>query len=181
MAGTLHKGVLLKCLSRDGGKLTCTVLRGGRSRKAPSPLGTPTTRGVLKTRKVRMPLAPFYSKFRDLAFEETRTVFLRNHESLPDGTYGFLEFYCNEVGCDCRRVLVQVIRPETGSRVWALINFGWETPAFYRRWTSANPDDADEMATATLDPINPQSRYSNALLRLFSDIVIRDAAYVQRL
>ena len=128
-----------------------------------------------------MPMAPFYSKFRDLAFEETRTVFLRNHESLPDGEYGFLEFYCNEVKCDCRRVLVQVIRPETGGRVWASINFGWETPAFYRRWTSGNPDDADEMASATLDPINLQSKYSDALLRLFSDSVLHDAAYVQRL
>jgi hypothetical protein len=128
-----------------------------------------------------MPLVPFYSKCRDLAFEETRTVLLRNHESLPDGTYGFLEFYCNEIGCDCRRVLVQVIRPDTGSRVWASINFGWETPTFYRRWASGNPADADEMATATLDPINLQSRHSNALLRLFSDIVLADGAYVQRL
>ena len=128
-----------------------------------------------------MPMAPFYSKFRDLAFEETRTVFLRNHESLLDGTYGFLEFYCNEIGCDCRRVLVQVIRPDTGTRVWASINFGWETPTFYRSWASGNPDDTAEMAAVTLDPINPQSRHSNALLKLFSDIVLTDAAYVQRL
>jgi len=125
-------------------------------------------------------MTPFYTKFRHLAFREMRTVTVRGHGSLPDGPYGFLEFYCNEVGCDCRRVVFHVIRPDTGTRVWASINFGWESPAFYQQWSRGDQEFAD-MAGATLDPLNPQSKHSRALMTLFQEVVAADPDYVQRL
>ena len=42
-----------------------------------------------------MPMVPFYTRFRELAFREMRTVTVHGHETIPDGNYGFLEFYCN--------------------------------------------------------------------------------------
>ena len=54
-----------------------------------------------------MPLTPFYGRFRDLAFSEMRTVALRGHETIPDGYYGFIEFYCDE-RCAC------------GARIWVI-------------------------------------------------------------
>jgi hypothetical protein len=125
-------------------------------------------------------MTPFYTKFRHLAFREMRTVIVRGRESIPDGPYGFLEFYCNEVGCDCRRVVFHVIRPDTGTRVWASINFGWESPVFYQQWSPGDPEFAD-MAGATLDPLNAQSEHSDALLTLFQEVVAADPDYVQRL
>jgi hypothetical protein len=56
-----------------------------------------------------MPMVPFYTEFPDLAAEETRYAIVRGHSRLPDGEYAFLEFYCNEPGCDCRRVFINVV------------------------------------------------------------------------
>lgn len=72
-----------------------------------------------------MPMVPFYSEFRDLAFREMHVVGVFGRESLPAGEYGLLEFYCDERGCDCRRVILHVLRSDTGRQVWASINFGW--------------------------------------------------------
>ena len=128
-----------------------------------------------------MTMAPFYTKFHDLAFREMRVLGVRSHESLPRGEYGFLEFYCTEAGCDCRRVVLHVLNAETGDRVWASINFGWESLSYYRTWTSGNAEAARDMAGATLDPLNPQTKHSRALLKLFQDVVLQDSAYVKRL
>ncbi len=128
-----------------------------------------------------MAMVPFCTRFRSLAFREMRTVLVRGWHSLPDGEYGFLEFYCNENGCDCRRVILQVVTPDTGTKAWASINFGWERPAFYKKWMSGDANAAEGMAGAMLDPLNPQTKHSTALLGLFRDVVLRDSAYVQRL
>ena len=127
-----------------------------------------------------MPMVPFFSRVGKRAFEEMRTVMVMEGTSLPSGPYGLLEFYCDEVDCDCRRVLFHVIRPDTGEKVWATINFGWETPEYYHKW-SRDGDMANEMASASLEPLGPQTKYSPELLRLFADYVQPDAAYVARL
>lgn len=128
-----------------------------------------------------MPMAPLFERFRELAFREMRSVIVPHAGIVPAGQYGFLEFYCNEPNCDCRRVLLHVVRSDTGTRVWASINFGWEAVGFYERWFHGDPEGAREMAGATLDPLNPQSVHSEGLLRLFREVVLRDAAYVERL
>ncbi len=56
-----------------------------------------------------MPFAPFHSLFPDLAARETRSIVTFNDDELPEATYGLVELYCNERGCDCRRVIFQVI------------------------------------------------------------------------
>ena len=56
-----------------------------------------------------MPFAPFYEHFLDVAREETRSlVVLKQEGRLPPGTYALTEMFCNEEGCDCRRVVFQV-------------------------------------------------------------------------
>ena len=127
-----------------------------------------------------MPMVPFFSKVGERAFKEMRTLIVMQGKSPPAGPYGLLELYCDEVDCDCRRVLFHVIRPDTGDKVWATINFGWETPEYYRKW-SRNGELADEMASASLEPLGAQTKYSPELLRLFADYAQPDAAYVARL
>src|SRR6266581_1506064 len=82
-----------------------------------------------------MPMIPFIERFPDLGGRETRSVTATQRPDLPDGEYGFVELYCDEPGCDCRRVTIDVLRPETGwSKIWATISYGWESLDFYRTW-----------------------------------------------
>ena len=50
-----------------------------------------------------MPFVPFYSRFPELGPRETRTVKILNREPLPPDTYAFVDAYCDERKCDCRR------------------------------------------------------------------------------
>src|SRR5438876_10667936 len=104
-----------------------------------------------------MPMVPFFTKVGRRAFEETRTVIVTKEQSLPAGPYGLLEFYCDEGDCDCRRVLFQVIRPETRERAWATINFGWQTPEYYRKWCH-DGGVVNEMASASLESLGRQTK-----------------------
>lgn len=126
-----------------------------------------------------MPMEQFFFLFPDLAQQETRVVHLRGHADLPDGEFGFIESYCNENNSDCRRVLINVMNPATGSKIWATINYGWESVEFYEKWIG-NKKDAIQAAEATLDPFNPQTQYSPAFLRMFQ-WMLEDEAYVERL
>ena len=127
-----------------------------------------------------MPMTPFMERFPDVGARETRSVTVTLRDDLPDGEYGFLEFYCDEPGCDCRRVMIDVLRPETGwSKIWATIGYGWESLDFYRKW-SKGASDPIEMKGPYLDPLNPQTKYSSALLDLFR-IILHSPDYVERL
>ena len=127
-----------------------------------------------------MPMTLFMEKFPEVGPRETRSVRLTHDPDLPDGEYGFFEFYCDEPGCDCRRVTVQVLRPETGwSKIWATISYGWESLEFYRQWGGHHSDPV-EMKGPYLDTLNPQSEYSPALLNLFR-VVLQSPDYVERL
>ncbi|MHB9025124.1 MAG: hypothetical protein ACYC7E_13285 [Armatimonadota bacterium] len=126
-----------------------------------------------------MPMAPFLSRFYDLAIAEMRTLIIRNYPELPDGTYGFLELYCDEPACDCRRVTIDVIEAGNPTTILATISYGWESEEFYGRWVH-NADLAKDVKGPSLDPINPQSQYSETFLRLFTE-QLNDEAYVARL
>jgi len=127
-----------------------------------------------------MPMTPFMEKFPELGARETRSVTVTDQPDLPDGEYGFTELYCNEPGCDCRRVTIIVLRPETGwSKTWATIGYGWESLDFYREWGGAHSDPI-EMQGPCLDSLNVQTKYSSALLDLFR-VLLQSPDYVERL
>jgi len=126
-----------------------------------------------------MAMAAFASRCLEVAATEKRSLTFRGHSDLPDGQYGFLEMYCDEVGCDCRRVVLQVRSPDPSSPIWATINFGWESEAYYVNWMK-NKDLAREACGANLDPLNPNSPLAPVLLDMFVNVVADDA-YVERL
>jgi hypothetical protein len=127
-------------------------------------------------------MAPFFSRFPALAARETRTIkLLEPTAGLPAAEYGFLELYCNEPTCDCRRVLLQVRRSDHPDKVLATINYGWENEDFYAEWLHGDREGARELVSASLDPLNPQSKHSPALLAVFRHIVLQDRSYVDRL
>ncbi len=113
-----------------------------------------------------MPATPFISKFPDLGRQTMLASFSRGRPGVPDGHYGFLEIYCDEKGCDCKRVLIAVITPKNPSEFLAMISYNW--------------DDADPDAhVPVLEPYNRQGRYAKGLLNLFRD-VLETPGYIEQ-
>jgi len=130
-----------------------------------------------------MPYAPFHQYFPELAKRETRSVaiFERELDGLPRGQYGLLELYCDEPGCDCRRVMFIVVTPQ-GRDPLAVIAYGWETRAYYARWMGDDdPRIVRELKGPVLNLGSPQSRLGPAILDLVKNVVLADEAYVERL
>lgn len=127
-----------------------------------------------------MPMTPFMERFKELGASETRSLTITGRDDLPDGEYGFIELYCNEPDCDCRRVMVAVLRPETGWKFWATINYGWESVEFYQKWSGAPAQDRFLWQGPFLDPLAEQTQYSPVLLDLFK-FLLESPDYVQRL
>jgi hypothetical protein len=127
-----------------------------------------------------MPMIPFMERFPEVGARETRSVTVPPRQDLPEGEYGFVELYCDEPGCDCRRVMIDVLRPETGwSKIWATISYGWESLDFYRKWSGGGSDPIQSKGPY-LDLLNPQTKYSPALLNLFR-FLLQSPDYVARL
>lgn len=134
-----------------------------------------------------MPMAPFHLEFRDLAFREMRGIDIMEEsgitgeDAIPTGHYAFVESYCDEPGCDCRRAYLSVVPGDWGE-VMATISYGWEEAGFYRHWNGRpwDEDDVREMTGPSLARLSPQSRYAPTLLELFRDVVL-DQDYRDRL
>lgn len=129
-----------------------------------------------------MPYVPFYSLFPEIAKRETRSVMLLqpSDAGLPPGDYGFLEFFCDETGCDCRRVFFCVMS-ERRRDVEAVIAYGWESPEFYRRWMGSNdPRDIAGLKGPILNLCSPQSAIASAILDMFQETLLPDRAYMDR-
>jgi hypothetical protein len=127
-----------------------------------------------------MGLVPFVLRFPELGEAETRQLHTRNHPGLPDGTYGFVELFCDDPKCDCRRAMINVYQHATPLRHLATINYGWESLDFYIKWMHGNIEMARESHGAWLDPLNPQSDYSDELLKQFK-LMLEDEAYAARI
>lgn len=134
-----------------------------------------------------MPFVPFYDLFPDLAKRETRvlTVLPDAPLPLPPGEYSFVELFCDESKCDCRRAFFTVFSMPA-KKTEAIISWGWEDAAFYRRWfkfDKASANDAHiiaQMQGPVLDFSSPVTRTANALLELFANVLLADPLYVER-
>jgi hypothetical protein len=110
-------------------------------------------------------------RFPDVARHETRSVTIGPDDTeLPADDYLFVEYYCADPSCDCRRVLIAVMSARHRAQI-ATINHAFEPPS---------ADDLEEDQTF-LDPLNPQSDLSPALLELFEVVALGDEAYCRRL
>jgi hypothetical protein len=116
-----------------------------------------------------MGFIPFYEVEPELAEHETRTItVLVTQSELPEGTYGLIESFCPDPACDCRRVMFNIACEEQLERGYlATISSGF--------------DRDDDMAGPFLDPLNPQSEYSEELLETVTTAALSDTRYVERL
>jgi hypothetical protein len=127
-------------------------------------------------------MTPFHTRFPELGPRETRCFHVVTADGpLPLGEYGLAEYYCEDPGCDCRRVLIRVTTPQAPNTALATINYGWESRQFYTDWMHGDTEAGREITDASLDPLHTQSAYADRLLELFRGLVRNDPAYVARL
>lgn len=131
-----------------------------------------------------MPFQEFHDLFPGLAESETRTIIVLpgcGDTTLPEGQYALSEMYCNERGCDCRRVFFYVrssfrVGPE------AVIAWGWESRDFYARWLpEATEAMVDELQGPVLNLGSPATELALPLLEKVATILSADAEYVARI
>lgn len=117
-----------------------------------------------------MGLVPFHLLYPEDAKREYRMVIPVEDDDLPSRPLMFVECYCIDRNCDCRRTILQVMDVERRAQV-ATISYAFEPPG---------PPHEDE-PQMFLDPINPQSPLSGALLGLFRQMIADDPEYHARL
>lgn len=113
-----------------------------------------------------MPHELLFVRLPAVAAKETFMVQVLNHPSIPDGTYSFPEMYCDEPACDCRRALIQVWNNDRPGHSLALIGYGWERAAFYRKWYRGQ-EGWKELVGAHLAVGASQGRHAEEFLAIF--------------
>ncbi|MDP1545977.1 MAG: hypothetical protein Q8L87_08135 [Anaerolineales bacterium] len=127
----------------------------------------------------------FQELFPETMLTETRTVTVPAGNSLlPADEYGLLEAYCDEEDCDCRRVFFNVISRRRNDLV-AVVAYGWESEAFYRKWYGEPDNEIErlaiqEMRGLVLNDASPQSELAPAILKLVAHL-LTDPAYEARI
>jgi hypothetical protein len=125
----------------------------------------------------------FYSRFPELAKRETRSLIVPSDTPgpLPPDEYGFLEMFCDEPGCDCRRVFLMVVGKHA-PECHAVIAYGWESSEFYMKWMHEdNPEMAARLKRPILNPGSPATGIAPILLHYAEHVLLRDIAYVDRI
>jgi len=129
-----------------------------------------------------MPYSLFHSRFPEVAERETRTITVidPSYFNLPAAHYYFLEMFCDEPGCDCRRAFFSVVSSLQNDIV-AVIAWGWEEKGFYVKWMGDNdPHVIKGLMGPVLNLTSPQSKIAPALLELFQEVLLTDNAYIER-
>ena len=126
-----------------------------------------------------MLMTSLFEKFPGIAQKETRSITLIDDSNgVEEGKYTFLEFFCSDKKCDCRRVMVQVVNP-TGHHM-ATLSYGWENLDFYLKWTYGHEESAHAMVGAQLYDFSPQTKHSLIFLEFFRAL-LRDSLYAARI
>lgn len=124
--------------------------------------------------------APFHAYCPEIGYDEYRSVILFPGAGKPVREFGFMELYCTEPDCDCRRVIFRVVTMERPGEIVATIAYGWESPEYYVKWMYGDKV-AERMAGLTTEMLWPQSDLTGMLFEMCRDHLISDRKYVERL
>lgn len=130
-----------------------------------------------------MPFTLFHDLFPELAEAETLTAQIPPDSGfdLPEGKYSFYELFCDEPGCDCRRVFFMVLSPTHKQRL-ALLNYGWEPPEFYaKKYKTTDAFMIADIKGPSLAIGQQQSSLAPAILILAEYILSQNPGYIERI
>jgi hypothetical protein len=125
----------------------------------------------------------FHDFFPELAEDETLTaqIPLDSGFDLPEGKYSFFELFCDEPGCDCRRVFFMILSPTNKERL-ALVNYGWESPEFYaKKYKTKDALMIADIKGPSLAIGQRQSSLAPAILELVQYIFSNNPEYIERI
>lgn len=99
-----------------------------------------------------------------------RTITIRENPALPSGSYSFIDHYCTDKTCDCRKAVIQVFHQDEHV---STINYGWESEKFYTDWLKAGDDDemAKEMSGLSIDWCSPDKVPREGMLALVKKLM----------
>lgn len=106
----------------------------------------------------------FGQLFQEIAEKETRVVTPLGDSKLGRESYALVDLYCVAPDCDCRRVMINVIR-DRDTKHLATVNWAFD------------PNDPDR--GPFLDPLNVQSEVAADLIELVKE-QLADRRYVER-
>ena len=101
---------------------------------------------------------------------QVRSVSIKQSPQLPDGEYSFIDMYCADPACDCRKTMIQVMH--NGNLV-SIINYGWESATFYENWmgSSEKGNTVPKMHGASIDITSPNLVSTDGTLALFNALL----------
>jgi hypothetical protein len=101
---------------------------------------------------------------------QVRTVSIKQSPQLPDGEYSFIDTYCADPECDCRKTMIQVMH---NGKLVSVINYGWESATFYENWmgSSAKHNPMPKMHGASIDITSPDLVKMDGILALFNALL----------
>lgn len=115
-------------------------------------------------------MEPFYTRFPSVAMAETLSLVSPPGREVPEDTYRFIEHFCSERGCNCRRVSFAVFGERTGQKIHALISYGWETKAFYAKW-SGERIGAFDYQGPYFDHAHPHPEYAQVFMDTLKEAI----------
>jgi hypothetical protein len=101
---------------------------------------------------------------------QVRTVSIKQSPQLPDGEYSFIDMYCVDPKCDCRKTMIQVMH---NGKLVSVINYGWESATYYENWmgSSAKDNTMPKMHGASIDITSPDLVSRDGMLELFNALL----------
>ena len=99
---------------------------------------------------------------------QVRTVEIARSPQLPDGEYSFIDTYCSDPKCDCRKTMIQVMHK---GKLVSVINYGWESTSFYQKWFGGSAKDSMNMHGASIDITSPNLVNADVILALFNALL----------
>lgn len=101
---------------------------------------------------------------------QVRTVSIKRSPQLPDGEYSFVDMYCADPECDCRKTMIQVMH---NGKLVSVINYGWEAATFYENWMGSSAKDKmmPKMHGASIDISSPNLVGREGVLALFNALI----------
>ena len=101
---------------------------------------------------------------------QIRVVSITADPNLPDGEYAFIDNYCTDNTCDCRKTIIQILH---NGKLVSIVSFGWENPKFYLRWLNSPSERelANEMSGVSIDFTSPDLVSPKGMLLLVNHLM----------
>ena len=99
-----------------------------------------------------------------------RSVGIADDPHLPSGEYSFIDSYCTDNTCDCRKTIILIFHEK---KHVSTVSYGWEKPKFYLRWLKNTKDRklAEEMSGLSIDFASPDLVSPKGILLLVDHLL----------